>query len=120
MFLTLKDSETLDPETFLPVYINPDVAWFNAFSAIHNAKSIDEMLELLKKKADETSTIRQAKGDSSKINMYSELYEILTTKDESGNEDEMLKTRFWNTFKNTEIDLLTLTLVRIPMIKVKS
>lgn len=99
MFLTLKDSETLDPETFLPVYINPDVAWFNAFSAIHNAKSIDEMLELLKKKADETSTIRQAKGDSSKINMYSELYEILTTKDENGNEDEMLKTRFWNTFK---------------------
>lgn len=99
MFLTLKNSDQYDPETFLPSYVNPDVAWYNTFSAVHNAHSIDEMLEILLKKADETSTIRQAKGESSTINMYSELYDILTRTDEDGNQDEMLKTRFWNTFK---------------------
>lgn len=99
MFLTLKKSDEYDPDTFLPQYVNPDIAWFNTFSAVHDAKSIDEMLEILAKKADETNTIRQAKGDSSKTNMYSELYDILTATDEDGNVDEMLKTRFWNTFK---------------------
>ena len=99
MFLTLKNSDQYDPETFLPSYVNPDIAWYNTFSAVHNAHSIDEMLEILLKKADETSTIRQAKGESSTINMYSELYDILTRTDEDGNQDEMLKTRFWNTFK---------------------
>lgn len=99
LFLTLKDSEELDSETFLPIYINPDVAWYNTFNAVHNAKSISEMLQILRNKADETSTIRQAKGESSKINMYSELYDILTETDENGNQNEMLKTRFWNTFK---------------------
>lgn len=99
MFLTLKNSDQYDPDTFLPSYVNPDVAWYNTFSAVHNAKSIDEMLEILLKKADETSTIRQAKGESGTINMYSELYNILTQTDEDGNQDEMLKTRFWNTFK---------------------
>lgn len=99
MFLTLKNSDQYDPDTFLPSYVNPDVAWYNTFSAVHNSKSIDEMLEILLKKADETSTIRQAKGESGTINMYSELYNILTQTDEDGNQDEMLKTRFWNTFK---------------------
>lgn len=99
MFLTLKSSEEYDPVTLLPMYINPDIAWFNTFSAVHNANSIQEMLDILKKKSEETNTIRQSNGISSKINMYSELYEILTMSDEDGNQDEMLKTRFWNTFK---------------------
>ena len=99
MFLTLKSSEEYDPVTLLPMYINPDIAWFNTFSAVHNANSIQEMLDILKKKSEETNTIRQSNGISSKINMYSELYDILTATDEDGNQDEMLKTRFWNTFK---------------------
>lgn len=99
MFLTLKSSEEYDPITLLPMYINPDIAWFNTFSAVHNANSIQEMLDILKKKSEETNTIRQSNGISSKINMYSELYDILTATDEDGNQDEMLKTRFWNTFK---------------------
>lgn len=99
MFLTLKSSEEYDPVTLLPMYVNPDIAWFNTFSAVHNANSIQEMLDILKKKSEETNTIRQSNGISSKINMYSELYEILTMSDEDGNQDEMLKTRFWNTFK---------------------
>lgn len=99
MFLTLKSSDEYDPVTLLPMYVNPDIAWFNTFSAVHNAKSIDEMLDILKKKSEETNTIRQSNGISSKVNMYSELYEILTMSDEDGNQDEMLKTRFWNTFK---------------------
>ena len=99
MFLTLKSSEEYDPVTLLPMYVNPDIAWFNTFSAVHNANSIQEMLDILKKKSEETNTIRQSNGISSKINMYSELYDILTATDEDGNQDEMLKTRFWNTFK---------------------
>ena len=99
MFLTLKSSEEYDPVTLLPMYINPDIAWFNTFSAVHNANSIQEMLDILKEKSEETNTIRQSNGISSKINMYSELYDILTATDEDGNQDEMLKTRFWNTFK---------------------
>ena len=99
MFLTLRESSELDPDTFLPRYHNPDVAWYNTFSAVNKAKSIDEMLSILKKKSDETDTIRQAQGKTDKTNMYLELYETLTATDENGNQDEMLKTRFWNTFK---------------------
>lgn len=99
MFLTLRESSELDPDTFLPKYHNPDTAWYNTFSAVHKAKSIDEMLSILKQKSDETDTIRQAQGKSDKTNMYSELYDTLTATDDEGNQDEMLKTRFWNTFK---------------------
>lgn len=99
MFLTLRKSNELDPDTFLPQYQNPDVAWYNTFSLVHNANSIDEMLELLVKQSEQTNSIRQALGNSDEVNMYSELYNILTITDEDGNADEMLKTRFWNTFK---------------------
>lgn len=99
MFLTLKESEELDPNTFLPKYINPDVAWYNTFSALHKASSIEDMTNILYQKANETNTIRQSRGESGKINMYSELYDLLTATDENGNMDEMLRTRFWNTFK---------------------
>ena len=92
-FLTLKSSGKLDPVTFMEQYVNPDVAWFNTFSLIHKAKSIQEITDKLRKAAEETNTLRQTLGDSDTINMYSELYNRLIEG------DEMYRTRFWNTFK---------------------
>lgn len=93
MFLTIKESEDFDSETFLPKYVNPEIAWYNTFSVVHTANSIEEMIERLRKKGEETNTIRQANGISLNNNMYFEVATIL----EEG--DELFKTRFWNTFK---------------------
>lgn len=87
MFHGLRDGTTSDTTGF-PNFVPFDQAWFSVFRLVHDAPTIDNMINRLREASEEAP-----KHDG--INMYTELLRKL----EGGNIDPHFRTRFWNTMK---------------------